>query len=62
MARTMLACLLGLVTISCAATTGAPKTSASAASQCESNSTRCTANDQCCSLWCVNGYCERREP
>jgi hypothetical protein len=29
---------------------------------CRADLTACRQDDQCCSTWCVNGYCERREP
>jgi len=31
-------------------------------SYCRDDLTACRQDDQCCSTWCANGYCERREP
>ena len=29
---------------------------------CLSRNVACMTNSDCCSLWCVNGYCETKEP
>jgi hypothetical protein len=30
--------------------------------QCAMNGVTCAANDECCSFWCVNGFCGTRQP
>jgi hypothetical protein len=30
--------------------------------QCFQRGDKCAVNNDCCSLWCANGYCARREP
>ncbi len=51
-----------LLSLSCASTPHRSATASRSSSKCFANSTRCDVNADCCSLWCVNGYCERREP
>ncbi|HEX4459190.1 MAG TPA: hypothetical protein VIA18_14530 [Polyangia bacterium] len=32
------------------------------AEQCTDQGSACIYSHECCSMWCVYGYCERREP
>jgi hypothetical protein len=59
--------LIGLVALSlfaCASSTepGKGVTSPQKMPACLESGTLCRADDDCCSLWCVNGACEHKEP
>ncbi|HEX4459195.1 MAG TPA: hypothetical protein VIA18_14555 [Polyangia bacterium] len=56
--------LLLLFAVGVAGCASATPTSAhlAGANQCWSDGTQCTRSSDCCSMWCVNWYCERKEP
>jgi hypothetical protein len=52
-----------LVVGACAETaSGQPSTTTTTGAQCLDNGTSCVEHNECCSAWCVNGECTRRQP
>jgi hypothetical protein len=62
--RLSLVGLVALAMFACASTTeqGKGVMSQQKMPACLDSGTQCRADGDCCSLWCVNGACERREP
>jgi hypothetical protein len=55
-----------MIVMSCLLLVGAScsyyRTALNSGPGCQWESTRCRLSSDCCSMWCVNGFCERREP
>jgi hypothetical protein len=52
------AALTALAIASCASS----QTSARSPEACAANDVKCSTDKDCCSLWCVNGECQTRDP
>jgi hypothetical protein len=55
---------LGLTVVACASSTAPSQgvTNPQPANRCFGRDAACVADNDCCSLWCVNGQCERKQP
>lgn len=55
----VLAACAGICSCAAGAATSSPSLTSG---QCGVTETRCAADSDCCSNWCVNQYCANREP
>jgi hypothetical protein len=60
---TVVVVLAAAVLVACAASHGSRNARlGSGPGACWDVDSTCGRSGECCSLWCVNGFCERREP